>query len=72
MILGISFGSALLIAIVLYFIIKWAVKNGMEEAYENITGKESYASKKHKELVEEIKNGKKEVKEELENKKEEK
>ena len=33
--LGISSGTALLILIVLYFIIKWAVKNGIKEAYRD-------------------------------------
>ena len=31
--LGISLGSAIIILIVLYFIIKWAVKNGIKDAY---------------------------------------
>ena len=31
--LGISAGTAIIILIVLYFIIKWAVKNGIKEAY---------------------------------------
>ncbi len=35
--LGISSGTALLILIVLYFVIKWAVKNGIKEAYRDIT-----------------------------------
>lgn len=35
--LGISFGTALIILIALYFIIKWAVKNGIKEAYTDIT-----------------------------------
>ncbi len=39
--LGISFGTALIILIALYFIIKWAVKNGIKEAYKDITGKET-------------------------------
>ena len=39
--LGISFGTALIILIALYFIIKWAVKNGIKEAYTDITGKET-------------------------------
>lgn len=38
--LGISGGTAIIILIALYFIIKWAVKNGIKEAYEEITGKE--------------------------------
>ena len=32
-----GFGIVALIA--LYFVIKWAVKNGIKEAYEDITGK---------------------------------
>lgn len=38
--LGISGGTAIIILIVLYFVIKWAVKNGIKEAYKEITGKE--------------------------------
>lgn len=38
--LGISGGTAIIVLIALYFIIKWAVKNGVKEAYEEITGKE--------------------------------
>lgn len=37
--LGISGGTALVILIALYFIIKWAVKNGIKEAYEEIKEK---------------------------------
>lgn len=36
--LGISGGTAIIILIALYFIIKWAVKNGVKEAYKDITG----------------------------------
>ncbi len=36
--LGISFGTFLIILILLYFVIKWAVKNGIKDAYEEITG----------------------------------
>jgi hypothetical protein len=39
--LGISFGTALIILIALYFIVKWAVKNGIKEAYKDITGKDT-------------------------------
>ena len=35
--LGISFGTALIVLLALYFIIKWA--NGIKEAYRDITGK---------------------------------
>ena len=37
--LGISGGTAIVILIELYFVIKWAVKNGVKEAYKDITGK---------------------------------
>lgn len=37
--LGISAGTAIIILAALYFIIKYAVKNGITEAYEEITGK---------------------------------
>ena len=37
--LGISFGTALIVLLAIYFIIKWAVKNGIKEAYRDITGK---------------------------------
>ena len=39
--LGISGGTAIIILIVLYFIVKWAVKNGVKEAYKDITGKKT-------------------------------
>ena len=32
--LGISGGTALVILIAMYFVVKWAVKNGFEEAYK--------------------------------------
>lgn len=37
--LGISGGTAIIVLAALYFVIKWAVKNGITEAYQNITGK---------------------------------
>ena len=37
--LGISAGTAIIILIALYLIIKWSVKNGIKEAYKDITGK---------------------------------
>ncbi len=37
--LGISGGTAIIVLIALYFIVKWAVKNGVKEAVEDITGK---------------------------------
>ena len=37
--LGISFGTALIVLLALYFIVKWAGRNGIKEAYRDITGK---------------------------------
>ena len=34
--LGISGGTAIIILIALYFIIKWGVKNGVKDAYEEL------------------------------------
>ena len=39
--LGLSGGTAIIILIALYFVIKWAVKNGIKEAYNAITGKKT-------------------------------
>ena len=39
--LGISFGTALIVLIALYFVVKWAVKNGIKEAYKDITWKDT-------------------------------
>ena len=39
--LGISGGTAMIILIALYFVIKWAVKNGVKQAFRDITGKET-------------------------------
>lgn len=35
--LGISGETAIIVLSVLYFVIKWAVKNGIKEAYRDIT-----------------------------------
>ena len=40
--LGISFGTALVVLIVLYFIVKWAVKNGIKEAYRDLAEKRDF------------------------------
>ena len=39
--LGISGGTALVILIALYYVIKWAVRNGIKEAYRAITGEKT-------------------------------
>ncbi|MGN0536691.1 MAG: DUF6019 family protein [Acutalibacteraceae bacterium] len=38
--LGISSGTTIIILIALYFVVKWAVKNGIKEAYKDIKGKD--------------------------------
>lgn len=35
--LGIIGGTAIIVLAALYFVIKWAVKSGMKEAYEEIS-----------------------------------
>lgn len=39
--LGISAGTAVVVLIALYFVIKWAVKNGIMEAYKKIEEKKT-------------------------------
>lgn len=39
--LGISSGTGILVLIAIYFVIKWAVKNGIKEAYSDITAKKT-------------------------------
>jgi len=39
--LGISAGTAIIVLIALYFVIKWAVKNGIMEAYKKIEEKKA-------------------------------
>ena len=52
--LGISFGTALIVLIALYFIVKWAVKNGIKEAYKDITGKDTAEDIEVEELCNEL------------------
>lgn len=49
--LGISTSTAVIILIALYFIIKWAVKNGIKEAYQDITGKETFEEKELQKMM---------------------
>lgn len=44
--LGISGGTAIIVLTALYFIIKWAVKNGIKEAYKEISDKEKRKRKR--------------------------
>ena len=39
--LGISAGTEIIVLIALYFVVKWAVKNGMLEAYKEIEKKKA-------------------------------
>lgn len=39
--LGIGLGRFIIILVFGYFTIKWAVKNGVKQAYRDITGKET-------------------------------
>lgn len=52
--LGISGGTAIVILIALYFVIKWAVKNGMKEAYSAITGKKTDEDVKNEKELKEL------------------
>ena len=49
--LGISAGTAIVVLIALYFVIKWAVKNGMLEAYKKIEEKRAQNHLKTDETV---------------------
>lgn len=52
--LGISGGTAIIVLIALYFVIKWAGKNGVKQAYEDITAKKAAENiKNEKELEDE-------------------
>ncbi|MEY8428222.1 DUF6019 family protein [Lachnospiraceae bacterium 46-15] len=52
--LGISAGTALVVLIALYFVIKWAVKNGMMEAYKKIEEKRAQGNLKADKTVSDL------------------
>ena len=52
--LGISFGPALIILLALYFIVKWAVRNGIKEAYRDITGKVTTEDVEEEQICDEL------------------
>ena len=52
--LGLSGGIAIIILIALYFVIKWAVKNGIKEAYSAITGKKTEEDVKNEKELKEL------------------
>lgn len=39
--LGVSGGTALIVLVALYFVIKWAVRNGIREAHGRMSGEKS-------------------------------
>lgn len=55
--LGISAGTAIVVLIALYFVIKWAVKNGMMEAYKKIEEKKAQHNLKEDKIVSGLKPG---------------
>ena len=55
--LGISGGTAILTLIALYYVIKWAVKNGIKEAYRAITGEKTNEDLQNEKELEELGSG---------------
>ena len=53
--LGISTGTAIIVLIALYFVVKWAVKNGMLEAYKKIEEKRAQDNLKANKTVSDMK-----------------
>ena len=53
--LGISMGTAIIVLIAFYFVVKWAVKNGMMEAYKKIEEKRARDNLKADKTVSDIK-----------------
>lgn len=51
--LGISAGTAVVVLIALYFVIKWAVKNGIMEAYKKIEEKKTQDASKADQTIQE-------------------
>ncbi len=52
--LGISGGTAIIVLIALYFIIKWAVKNGIKQAFRDIIGKDTAEDIEIKKIIKEL------------------
>ena len=42
------------ISLLIYFLIKWAVREGIKEAYHDITGKTTYEDKKNIKMAKEM------------------
>ena len=55
--LGISGGTAIIILIALYYVINWAVKNGIKEADRAITGEKTNEDLQNEKELEELGSG---------------
>lgn len=49
--LGVNLGTTIIILIALYFVIKLSIKNGIKQAYRDITGDETADRKELKTLI---------------------
>lgn len=49
--LGVSGGTALIVLCALYFVIKWAVRNGIREAHERMAGEKGWLRRGCEELL---------------------
>ena len=52
--LGINGGTAIIVLIALYFVVKLAVKNGMKQAYRDITGKQTADDVETNKIIKEL------------------
>ena len=52
--LGVSSGTAIIVLIALYFVIKWSVKNGIKEAYKDIAENKFYENEESLESEDKI------------------
>lgn len=59
--LGISVGTAIVVLAALYFVIKWAVKNGIMEAHKKIEEKKAQQNLKEDKTVSDLKTGNEDV-----------
>lgn len=50
--LGVNGGTAIIVLIAFYFIIKWGVKNGIKEAYKEISGEKKRGTNDLDEILE--------------------
>lgn len=52
--LGISAGTAIILLVVFYFVIKWAVKNGVKDAYDEIIAQRNTSNMQKEDIVAEL------------------